>query len=235
MDIKNKKSLFGLFNFVSGRKASEVRKKERAPLKPKKIFINTEGRMSKCVINEENKAVYTDGGNFSGVMITSGLNGEKIEVKYQDGHKIEENIGEKKIKKYTESGTKLSDKYNETISEININDSLLNENCKSMVYQDPEIKFARIDFTSGDAPSFSGLEIRKDGIVSGISRTGENWHIYFAKSGQDIEHDRTDDYQLYKQVKAILNESKQNSLMFEKNPINIVEKQIDEIYKNISK
>lgn len=235
MDIKKKKSLFGLFNFVPNKKEPEVKIKKRPPLKPKKIFINTEGRMVKCSINEFNKAVCEDGGNFSGVMITSGANGEKIEIKYQDGHKIEENLGNNQIKKYTETGTKLSDQYNETISEINIDKSLLNENCKSMVYQDAEIKFARIDFTSGDEPDFTGLEIRKDGIVSGISRTGEQWHIYFAKSGQDIEHDKTDDYGLYKQVKAIIHESKQNSLLSENNPIDIVEEQIDEIYKKISK
>lgn len=205
---------------------------KKAP-RPRTICLDSYGNFVKCQMGEENKLFSSEGYEFSGVIKQIGENGEKIDTKYKEGYKLKKCIGEKTVKVYTGKCTKTIRKDIGTIAEVKITDSLTNENCKSMVYFDPEIKFAYIDFDSAKAVNFKGLEVRYDGMISGIKRNEGEWKTYFIENGQETESSEANKTQLFEHVKQIIEECKDNSLLTQNNQVYRIEKQIYDIYNDM--
>lgn len=201
--------------------------------RPRVICLDSYGNFVKCQQGEENKLFTDEGYEFSGIIKQIGSNGEKIDTKYKEGYKLKKCIGEKTVKVYTGKCTKTIRKDSGTIAELKITDSLTNENCKSMVYYDPEIKFAYIDFDSEKAVKFKGLEIRYDGMISGIKRNQGEWKTYFIENGQETASSEANKAQLFEHIKQIMDECKDNSLLTQNNQVYKIEKQIYDIYNDM--
>ena len=241
VNVRNTGSTLSLFGLIS--KKEEIQKtvfrsgrNVRKKIRTVEIWTDSDGKIVQCKKDEDGRMFTSDGRWFTGTMKKMLQNGGKIEVKYKDGHKTEE-FTENGRKVYTENGTIMINNNRETVQELSINDSIINSHCKSIIYSDEEIKFARIDFTKGIIPEFAGVEVREDGIVGGISQSGGKWHVYFSQNGEDIELSASEAAckRLNSQIKNILQEMKNNSFISENNPVNELENQIDGIYNKISK
>lgn len=233
---KTNKTIFDLFMDLVLKNVKKEQKNVTVTLPVKKaprnrvVCIDSYGRFVKCIPGLENKVMTDDGFEFSGVIKQIDSNGEKVDTKYKEGYKLKKCIGENTVKVYTGKCTKTINKNSGTVAEVKITESLTNANCKSMVYYDSEIKFAYIDFDSTKALGFKGLEIRYDGMISGIKRNNDGWKSYFIENGKEAKASEENKTQLYEHIKHIIDECKDNSLLTQSNQVNRIEKQIYDAY-----
>lgn len=247
-NIKAEKSLFDLFiDFaLSGKEKKQKQAKQlktqiqsnTAPKKEvkrrnKAMCVDISGNFVKCRIGLDNRAVTEDGFEFSGTIREYGQNGEAINTKYKNGHKIKQSIGENTVKVYTANCTKLINKNSGTESEIKITESAVNKDCKSMIYFDSDVKCAYIDFDKNANPNFAGLELRFDGTIQGLKEKNGRWSLYEVENGEEKELDKIGASIFYKEIKKIMTDCKENSLLAENNNLNYVERQIYQICGSI--
>ena len=141
-----------------------------------------------------------------------------------------------------ENGTKWykSEYYSEddiAVSELNCTNSLLNQDCKSIVYFDEKIKCAYIDYKNEGNKKIKCIELRQNGIVIGIHQQDGEWVPYFNDDNNQLttKYKRQELNKFYREIQGILIKAKQNETINKNTNINAIKEETDEIYFNVIK
>ena len=126
------------------------------------------------------------------------------------------------------------DEFDSPVSALCFRDSILHPNCKSLVYYDEEITCAYIDYDSSSHEKIKSIELRQDGIISGIKKQGDKWLPYFINDGiVNKQYSKAEVNEFYIKVKEILKKAQNNVELTENNPINEMNSETDKIYSDI--
>ena len=120
------------------------------------------------------------------------------------------------------------------VSSILVKDSLINPECKYIVYFDETIFCVYIDSDEAKSNKIKCIEIISDGVVSGIKRNEGNWTTYTILEGLDERKCSNPEIKnLYNQIKHILIKVQDENLLPANNPISDIDKETDKIYFEI--